>query len=246
MRAGARTLAGARASVASSSLSPAWYVMPSRIALVAGASGLVGGHLVRRLLGAEAWGRVVTVGRRPLPLSHPKLEQHTLDFARLPDVPGFPRADDAFCCLGTTIKKAGSEAAFRRVDVDYAVAFARAALAHGASQVLVVSALGAEAGSRIFYNRIKGEMEQAVAALPFEAVQIVRPALLLGGRDETRPAERASQVLLGALRPLMVGPLRAYRPIEGDAVAAALVAAAQVRRLGVHAYESDELQRLAP
>lgn len=214
-----------------------------RTALIAGASGLIGGHLVRRVLDAPTWDRVVTVGRQPLPLAHPKLEQRTLDFDRLP-VADFPRADDAFCCLGTTIRKAGSEEAFRRVDVGYVLAFARAAAAHGASQLLVVSALGADAGSRIFYNRTKGEMEAAVAALGFEAVQIVRPALLLGDRNERRPGERASQALLGPLAPLMLGPLRKYRPIRAEAVAAALVAAAQVRPPGVHVYESDELQRV--
>ncbi len=215
----------------------------SRTALVAGASGLVGGHLVRHLLDARAWSRVVTVGRRPLDLAHPKLEQRTVAFSQLSDGP-FPQADDAFCCLGTTIKKAGSEEAFRRVDVDLVLAFARAAAARGARQFLVVSALGADARSRIFYNRIKGEMEREVARLGFEAVQIVRPALLLGSRDEDRPGERASQVVLGPLARLMLGPLRKYRPIEGDTVAAALVAAAQLHRPGVHVYESDALQRL--
>ncbi len=219
--------------------------MASRTAVIAGASGLIGSHLLRRLLDAEAWDHIVTVGRRPLGLDYPKLEQRTLDFDRLSETPDFPEADDAFCCLGTTIKKAGPEEAFRRVDVDYVLAFARAAAAQGASQFLVVSALGANAGSRIFYNRTKGEMEDAVALMPFEAVQIVRPALLLGERDEDRPGERASQRLLRPLAPLMLGPLKKYRPIEGDTVAAALVAVAQVRQPGVHAYESDELQRLA-
>jgi uncharacterized protein YbjT (DUF2867 family) len=217
--------------------------LPARTALVAGATGLVGGHLVRRLLDAETWGRVVTVGRRPLDVSHPELEQRTADFDRLDA--DLPLADDAFCALGTTIKKSGSEAAFRRVDFEYVVAFARAARRCGAEQFAVVSALGANAGSRIFYNRTKGEMEEVVAAIPFDAVQIVRPALLLGDRDEHRLGERLWQLSMQPVAPLMLGPLRKYRPIEADAVAAALVAAAQVRAPGVHVYESDELQRIA-
>lgn len=218
--------------------------MSSRTALVAGATGLVGGHLVRRLLDAEAWNRIVTLGRRPLDLDHPKLEQRTVDFDRLADA-DLPPTDDAFCCLGTTIKKAGSEEAFRTVDFEYVVAFARAARQHGAEQFVVVSAMGADASSRIFYNRLKGEMEEAVAAVGFDAVQVVRPALLLGERDEHRLGERAWQLLMQPAAPLMLGPLRKYRPIEADAVAAAMVAAAQVRTPGVHVYESDELQRIA-
>jgi uncharacterized protein YbjT (DUF2867 family) len=217
--------------------------VPTRTALVAGATGLVGSHLVRRLLDAEAWGRVVTVGRRPLDLDHEKLEQRTVDFERLADA-DWPPANDAFCCLGTTIKKAGSEEAFRNVDYDYVVAFARAARRHGARQFVVVSAMGASAGSRIFYNRVKGEMEEAVAAVGFDAVQIVRPALLLGERDEQRPGERVGQLLMQSVAPLLLGPLRKYRPIEADAVAAAMVAAAQVRAPGVHVYESDSLARV--
>jgi uncharacterized protein YbjT (DUF2867 family) len=218
--------------------------LSSRTALVAGATGLVGRHLVRRLLDAETWGRVVTVGRRPLDTDHPKLNQRTLDFDRLANA-DLPRADDAFCCLGTTIKMAGSEEAFRKVDYDYVVAFAEAAQQRGAGQFVVVSAMGANAQSRIFYNRLKGEMEEAIAAVGFDAVQIVRPALLLGDRDERRLGERAWQLLMQPVAPLMLGPLRKYRPIEADAVAAAMVAAAQVRTPGVHVYESDALQRTA-
>jgi uncharacterized protein YbjT (DUF2867 family) len=222
--------------------------LSSRTALVAGATGLVGSHLVRRLLAAETWARVVTVGRRPLEsrrrpgqaLDHPKLEQRLADFDHL-DALDFPTSDDAFCCLGTTIKKAGSEEAFRKVDFDYALAFAEAAHAHGARQFVVVSAMGADAASRIFYNRLKGEMEEAVATVGFEAVQIVRPALLLGDRNVQRPKEKAAAWVMKPLVPLMHGPLKKYRPIEADIVAAAMVAAAQVRTPGVHVYESDAL-----
>lgn len=218
--------------------------MEPRTALVAGATGLVGSHLVRRLLGGGRYGRVTTLGRRPLDLAHPKLDDRVVDFDRLPDAPDLPASDDAFCCLGTTIKKAGSEAAFRKVDLDYVVAFAEAALALGARQLLVVSAMGADRASRIFYNRVKGEMETAVAKLPFEAVQIFRPSLLLGERDEDRLGEEVATLLMRPLAPLMVGPARKYRPVEAEAVAAAMERVAVERRTGVHVYESDQIQAL--
>lgn len=211
-----------------------------RTALIAGASGLVGGHLLLRLLDTEAWDRVVALGRRTLDVRHPKLEQRLADFDHLGAL-GFPESDDAFCCLGTTIKKAGSAAAFRRVDYDYVLDFARRARQHGATQFLVVSALGADAGSRVFYNRVKGEMERDVAGLDYEAVQIVRPSLLLGERDVPRPKERAAGLIAKPFRPLLTGPFRKYRPIHADKVAAALVSAAQQRRPGVHIFESDQL-----
>lgn len=212
-----------------------------RTALIAGASGLVGGHLLRRLLDAETWDRVVTLSRRVLDVDHPKLDQRLADFDHL-DALDFPASDDAFCCLGTTIKKAGSEEAFFRVDHDYVLDFGRRAREHGATQFLVVSALGADETSRVFYNRVKGEMERAVAGLGFESVQIVRPSLLLGTRDVSRPKERAAAFFSKPLRPLLSGPLGKYRPIHADKVAAALVSAAQQQRPGVHIFESDQLQ----
>lgn len=215
-----------------------------RTALIAGASGLVGGHLLRRLLAAETWDRVVTLSRRTLGIEHPELDQHLADFDHL-DALDFPASDDAFCCLGTTIKKAGSAEAFRRVDHDYVLDFARRAREHGATQFLVVSALGADETSRLFYNRVKGEMERAVAGLGYESVQIVRPSLLLGERDVSRPKEQVAEFFSKPLRPLLAGPLRKYRPIHADKVAAALVSAAQQQRPGVHIFESDELQRAA-
>lgn len=217
--------------------------MSSRTALIAGASGLVGGYLLRHLLAAEAWDRVVSLGRRRLDVRHPKLTQQIADFDHL-DAIGFPESDDAFCCLGTTIKRAGTEEAFYRVDHDYAVDFARYAHDHGAAQFVVVSALGADPDSRIFYNRTKGEMERDVSQVGFEAVQIVRPALLLGERESNRPKERVAELLTKPFTPLLVGGLRKYRPIEGEAVARSMIAAAQQRRPGVHIFESDELERV--
>jgi uncharacterized protein YbjT (DUF2867 family) len=143
--------------------------------------------------------------------------------------------DDAFCALGTTIKTAGSRAAFRRVDFGYVVAFARAA---GARHFMLVSAIGASVRSRIFYLRVKGETEEAVAALGYPALHIFRPGLLLGHRAQSRPREALGMALAPFLDPLMLGPAKAYRGIPADMVAAAMIAAAGTERTGrqIHTY----------
>ena len=162
-----------------------------RTALLAGASGLVGGHLLQRLLADPRYKRVVTVSRKALGIEHPKLRSLITDFDAIEAaMAGLGETvDDAFCALGTTIKTAGSRAAFRRVDFGYVVAFARAARAVGARRFMLVSAIGASARSRIFYLRVKGETEEAVAALGYPALHIFRPGLLLGQRAESRPRE---------------------------------------------------------
>ncbi|AKJ01403.1 uncharacterized protein YbjT (DUF2867 family) [Archangium gephyra] len=213
----------------------------TRTALVAGASGLVGGFLLDALLEDSRYREVHSLGRRPLPKQHPKLVQHTVDFARLGGE-ALPPAQEAFCCLGTTIKKAGSQEAFRAVDHDAVLAFASAAKKAGVQRFLVVTALGADARSRVFYNRVKGEAEEALKAMGFESLVILQPSLLLGDRAESRPGERvaivASRVLAPLLRPL------ASRPIEARTVARAMVALAHSAPQGVKVAPSGELQQL--
>jgi uncharacterized protein YbjT (DUF2867 family) len=215
-------------------------------ALIAGASGLVGSACLARLLRDPAYERVVALVRRPLPHRDPKLEQQIIDFDRLGALgQAFPAGRDVFCCLGTTMKRAGSEAAFRQVDFTYVVGLAAQSLEHGARQFLLVSALGANPGSAFFYNRVKGETEAAVAALPFEGRQIFRPSILLGERAEHRPGERAGIVVMQAASFLLAGPLRKYRPIAADTVAAAMVQIAQKAPRGVNIYESDDIDSVA-
>jgi len=211
----------------------------TRTALVAGASGLVGGHLLRRLLAEPAYEHVAALGRRSLPVTHPKLTQHVIDFDRLREAANFPRADDVFCCLGTTIKKAGSQDAFYEVDFLYVHELARTALAYGATQFLLVSSLGANPRSRIFYSRVKGEVEEAVSRLAYRAVHIFRPSLLLGERAERRLGESVGIALSRLASPLFAGPLRKYRPIAADAVAAAMVRAALGGGAGIMLHEGD-------
>ena len=217
-----------------------------KTALVAGPSGLVGGHLLHTLLEHPAYTRVTALVRRGLPVSHPKLVQREINFDLLAEPGVLARAEqaDVFCCLGTTRKKAGSREAFRRVDYDYVRLLASAAHREGARQFLLVSASGAAAGSRVFYSRVKGEAEGAARDVPFRSVHIFRPSLLLGARAEFRAAERAIIIVARFLAPLMMGPLRPYRPIHAATVARAMVLVALKDQRGVHVYRSDVIERL--
>jgi uncharacterized protein YbjT (DUF2867 family) len=176
--------------------------------------------------------------RRPLALTHPKLAVDLVDFERLGDV-AFRRVDDVYCCLGTTIAAAGSRAAFRRVDLDYPLGIARAALAAGARRFLFVSAMGADARSAVFYNRVKGELEQAVAALGYRSAIAFRPSLLSGEREQYRLGERAALAVLQPLRSLLP---RKYRPVSAAAVAQAMLRHAAESPAGFTVIESDAMQ----
>jgi len=216
-----------------------------RTALIAGASGLVGGFLLQELLATPEYERVVAVGRRPLGVTHPKLEDVTVDFAGLDQVTADLRCDDAFCCLGTTIRQAGSQAAFRAVDHAAVLAFAWAARRGGARRFFVVSSLGANARSRVFYSRVKGETEEALAVLAFSTLAIFQPSLLLGPRREKRFGERLGAALMWLVDPLLLGRLRQYRAIEAAVVARAMVRCSFGRPgQGVLVFPSDEIQDL--
>ena len=212
-----------------------------RTALVTGASGLVGGHLLDALLEDPRYTAVHSLGRRALPRQHPKLHQHTVDLTRLEEQP-LPAAEDAFCCLGTTIKKAGSQEAFRAVDHDAVLAFARAAKRAGAQRFLVVTALGANARSRFFYNRVKGEVEEALRGVGFPSLVIAQPSLLLGERAESRPGEQVATVVSRALAPVL--RFLEGRPIEARTVARALLTLAWQPPTGTRVVPSGELQTL--
>jgi len=216
---------------------------PSRVALLAGATGLVGRALLALLLDDPRYGSMHVVLRRLVPdiPQGGKLVVHRVDFAHLPAA--FPAVDDVYIALGTTIAAAGSEAAFRQVDFDFVVATARAARAAGARRLAVVSALGADAGSRVFYNRVKGEMQQAIAALGYPSIVIAQPSLLLGDRaalgQPVRAGERWAARLLGPIRRIVPG---AVRPIEAPAVAAALIAAMRDPAPGLRILKSADMQ----
>ncbi|RMH19946.1 MAG: NAD-dependent epimerase/dehydratase family protein [Acidobacteria bacterium] len=216
-----------------------------RSALVLGASGLVGGHLLRRLLDDATWGLVRAVVRRPLAVEHPRLEQRVVDFDRLERHADAFAVADVFCCLGTTMKKAGSRDAFRRVDYLYPFEAARLAEAAGADRFQLVSSLGADPASGNFYLRVKGEVERVVARLAFGAFDVFRPSILLGERPEPRPAEALAAGFGRALAVVLIGPLRRYRPIPAAMVAAAMVEVAARGEGGHHVYESEAIYAIA-
>ncbi|GHA79288.1 NAD(P)H-binding protein [Cognatilysobacter bugurensis] len=199
----------------------------ARRALVLGATGLVGSALVQRLLTDERYDALHVIARRPLAAAHAKLQVTVTGFDGLADHARAFAVDHVFCCLGTTIRQAGSREAFRRVDLDYVVEAARLAAQARAGHFLWVSSIGADPNSRAFYPRIKGQAEQAIASLPLARWTALRPSLLLGDRMDRRPGERMAAAVLTRLRPLMRGPLQRYRPVHADAVAAAMVAYAQ-------------------
>jgi uncharacterized protein YbjT (DUF2867 family) len=214
-------------------------------AWIAGASGLVGGELLTQLLAAAEYDRVVAVGRRPLEVSHPKLVSITVDFAALEKLGADLRCDDAFCCLGTTIRAAGSREAFRAVDHAAVLAFAWAAQRAGATRFFIVSALGANADSRVFYNRVKGETEDALVVLGFATLGIFRPSLLVGRRAQFRLGERLLAALLWLVDPLLMGRLRKYRSIAAVVVARAMMRCSFGRPgQGILIFNSDEIQDL--
>lgn len=197
--------------------------MAKRTVLIAGATGLVGRELIERLLADPTVEAVHSLGRKAPAASHPKLLAQIVNFAALPTL---PPVDEVYLALGTTIKVAGSQAAFRALDHDANLAVATAALASGARKAGLVSAMGADAGSRVFYNRVKGELENALAQLPFEGVVIARPSLLVGNREALGQPTRRGEVLGAALSRALGFLIPAnYKPIEARAVAKALLSA---------------------
>jgi uncharacterized protein YbjT (DUF2867 family) len=212
-----------------------------RRALVAGATGLVGSRLVDVLLADPVCEAIDVLARRPLARQAPKLHVHEVDFERLAAF-AFPAVDDLYCCLGTTIRTAGSQQAFRHIDYDLPLAIARGALDRGASQFLFVSAMGADARSSVFYSRVKGEFEAAAAALGFRTTIAFRPSLLSGKRAERRLGERLA---LAVLQPAGRLVPRNYRPVADTAVARAMAAFAKRGLAGFHVVSSGEIQDFA-
>jgi uncharacterized protein YbjT (DUF2867 family) len=214
----------------------------ARAVLLAGGTGLIGHEVMQQLLAEKPAPRLHLLARKLPDGADARATWHCVDFSALPELPA---ARDAYCCLGTTINQAGSQAAFRAVDFDAVLAFAHAARAAGVQRFAVVSALGASARSATFYNRVKGEMEAAVGALGFASVVIARPSLLAGNRaalgQPVRAGERLALLLTGPVAGLIP---KSVRPINAQTVARGMIVALRQAQPGVRAVESAELQDL--
>jgi uncharacterized protein YbjT (DUF2867 family) len=195
-----------------------------RHALVLGATGLVGQRSVARLLESSAYSKVTCLVRRSGLPGGEKLHERVVDFSKL-TAEDIESADDLYCAIGTTMKKAGSREAFRHVDFEIPLRVAELAVAAGVTRMALVSSVSADARSSNFYLRTKGELEDALAKLPLAALHVLRPSLLLGERSESRPGEVLGSAISRVTSGLMIGGLRKWRPIEGDRVARAMVAA---------------------
>lgn len=214
--------------------------MKRHTAVLAGATGLVGGECLRQLVVRDEYARITVITRRDLGAAarNPKVRQVVTDLARLDEIQGSLRADHVFCALGTTIRKAGSQEKFRQVDQVFPLQLAQLTLAQGARHFSIVSALGADARSRVFYSRVKGEVEEALRAMAWPSLSIVRPSVIAGDRAESRPMERLAEHLL------RFAPAT-WKPVPAADIAAAMIRTALRSPAGVTTIESRHITRAA-
>ena len=213
----------------------------SRIALLAGTTGLVGSSCLELLNDDARYSQIKCLTRRPIEFGSPKIVNINCDFAHIEALGARIVCDDVYCCLGTTMKKAGSQERFEEVDRHYVINLAKAAKRHGAKNFAVVSSLGADIHSRIFYSRVKGRMENDLLELGFDKVVIVRPSILTGERKENRMGEKMGVVFTRAIAPLFFGRLKKYRPISAFKVASSLISLSFRVDFAQSIFESDEL-----
>ncbi|MFP4090087.1 MAG: oxidoreductase [Cyclobacteriaceae bacterium] len=218
--------------------------MENRSALIAGASGLIGSELLQLLVKDNFYHKIYVLTRRTLDIPKEKAEQLVVDFDAF-RAEELPKVQDVYCCLGTTMSGAGSKTAFRKVDYHYPLKIAELCRKNGAEQYMLVSSMGADKNSRFFYNQVKGEVEETLAAVGYPALHIFRPSISLGEREEKRTGEKIAQVLMKAASPLMISKLKNYRPIHGKAVAEGMFVAARQKLQGPHLFESAQIKVLA-
>lgn len=214
--------------------------MEQRTALIVGASGLTGQVLLQLLLADSLYSSVTIYVRKQVVIHHPKLQQQTVNYEKLDST---VQADDIFCCLGTTIKKAGSQQAFRQVDLVYSQKVAELQRSVGSRRFLLISAVGADEQSSIFYSRTKGQVEKAISALQYPCTCIFRPSLIMGERSERRVGEKIAMLLAKIIGPLLIGPLKKYQPVSALSIAKAMQEAAHQFKEGIHFISSDEIKK---
>jgi uncharacterized protein YbjT (DUF2867 family) len=213
-----------------------------KTALVIGSTGLVGSQLLDLLLESPIYDKVIVFAKRDIAIPHPKLIQYLIDFDNAATYKDFVKGDDFFCTIGTTIKKAGTQDTFRKVDYKYPQQFASIAVQNKVKQFLIISSLGANATSTNFYLKTKGEIENFLRTCPFENVVVLRPSLLLGNRKEFRLGEKIGAFLMKTFSFLLFGNLKKYKPIESATVAKALFSIAQKNYKGYNLFESNTIE----
>lgn len=216
----------------------------TKTAVIIGSSGLTGTHLLKILLTSDIYEKVIAFVRSGSKISHPKLIQHVVDFDNPDTYQDLIEGNDMFCCLGTTIKKAGSQEAFEKVDLEYPVQFAKAASQKGVKQFSIISSIGANPQSGNFYLRTKGKCEESLRILSFQSTSIFRPSFLIGNRKEFRIGEKIGGFFMRIFSIFLIGKLKKYCPIKAKKVAQAMFDIAQKGTVGFHVYESDQIAEL--
>ncbi|MGB0432098.1 MAG: NAD(P)H-binding protein [Bacteroidia bacterium] len=216
-----------------------------KTALISGSTGLTGGYLLNLLLESPSYNKVISLVRKPTGKQNDKLEEKVINFENLESEISAISAEDVFICLGTTIKKAKTQENFKKVDLEYPIKIAKTLNQNGAKQLAVVSAMGANSKSKIFYNRTKGQMEDALEKVGYENLFILQPSLLMGNRNEFRLGEKISQKVMCIVDPLMVGPAKKYRSINAYDVAFAMLALCNGSLSGLNRIESEDIKEIA-
>lgn len=215
-----------------------------KTAIIIGASGLVGNEVLNLLLTNDTFNKVKVFVRKPLLVNHPKLEQHVIDFDLIYKSTDLVKGDVLFCCLGTTIKTAGSKEEFKKVDYAYPLAFAKIAKQNGVKKFILISSIGANSNTSNFYLKVKGDIEAELEKLKFESLVIVRPSMLLGERKEFRLGESIGKAVMNLVSIFFIGKLKKYKAIEAKTVAKAMVKLSLPNLGGVSIIQSDKLLEL--
>ncbi len=218
--------------------------MDNKTALVIGATGLVGEETLKQLLQSNYYSKVIALTRKPVELKNTKFENLVVDFDK-PAQYSHIKADHVYCAMGTTIGKAGSQAAFKKVDYEIPLQIAQAALKNGATGFILVSSLGANAKSGVFYTKVKGELEQALMKLKYKSLLIFRPSILLGNRKEKRTGEQIGRFVAENFSFLFAGPLSKYKGTPANVLAAAMILLANSSTTGQRIIENDEIFTIA-